>query len=1046
MKRKWLGLALAAAMACAGAASAAEYTDSSVNYPDGWNDGTNGGEGFGAWQISANSGSGYAGGGIWETGKAEVSGDVVDANGNAFGIVGKGDGSSFTATRNFRAPLAVGDSFEFDMAVNWDCGSDEKSKKGIALLLGSEDVIVINHDHFPGPMSVNGFTDDPALQNYGTGTMHWTIVAKDATTVTVTGTARDGKSDPYSTDITLSSSALTGFRLQSALQQNWEEGDSDEERQAKADKRQSYFNNFKLTIAGELPELGTLEFTAAEWAVASKSQTLSYKLKRSITSGALEVTVSSSDESFVKGTTVPFADGEAEVPFTLDATLTGYGNYAKITASATGCDPATYEVKGPAYGCNAEGGDTPWVMEVSDTRTFTVYNHKTSEELPANDALVTLVSTDEAVVKVGNLGEWSLGEDGKTRASCTVTGLAGGQATVKVLYDGVEMNSYNFTVAESGATLSGPTALHVGNVGTYKLDVTLAPSFGSDTFQLVADDDSLVSIDPKDAQELTESGPIEFKVTALAEGDVMLSIIDDKGLDADIAPITVTITEAPSYDDYVAYDEASLYEGTFDFASTGAGTEGFGAWKVVQSDAQWGDVIVDGGDAGMPAILSDDGKALALYANGGENPVYSVVRPFANTLQPGQKASVEFIASEASGSRVFQFVRIDGDSIYKRFEIWNNSGNIGINVDGVETAINWSKGLRRVEASIELAADGSSYTLELLGHNPGSDLLVDDIYQHVVNSDVGYWGGGIQGIFIEGSGSGENFVFNRLAIEQVEEPTPPPPPAVTMGLSGVWNPDEVGVSYEFTLTPSEVGAIGLVDLSLEGEGAELSETQVDLTEGAAKFTFTLTGETLPAGATFKITASAQDVDVVDATYDITVWEPSTMLVVVGGQYEYDYVAGGTVEFWLYGTPKFVGQQADLDSGNEGILAPPSPAVATVVPYYTESDEAKFAYTMVGAEEGEVWVHATKDEAEWGWAGITINGKAAGGGDVVPVKKISIKDGEMTLTLDGKGSQVFGATEVKDGGWYWQALDLAIIGDGTSVSLPMDAPKMIFKVE
>ena len=122
MKRKWLGLALAAAVACAGAATAAEYTDSSLNYPDGWNDGSNGGTGFGAWQISANSGSGYAGGGIWETGKAEVSGDVVDANGNAFGIIGKGDGSSFTATRNFRAPLAVGDSFEFDMAVNWDCG------------------------------------------------------------------------------------------------------------------------------------------------------------------------------------------------------------------------------------------------------------------------------------------------------------------------------------------------------------------------------------------------------------------------------------------------------------------------------------------------------------------------------------------------------------------------------------------------------------------------------------------------------------------------------------------------------------------------------------------------------------------------------------------------------------------------------------------------------------------------------------------------------------------------------------------------------------
>lgn len=947
MKRKWLGLVLATAMACAGAVSAAEYTDSSINYPEGWNDGSNGGTGFMPWQISANNGSGWAGGGIWATADAEVSGDVVDANGKAFGIIGKGDGSSFTATRNFRASLDVGDSFEFDMAVNWDCGSNPDSKKGIALLLDGKDAIVINNDPYPGPMSVNGFTDDPALQNYGTGTMHWTILAKDATTVTVTGTARDGVSDPYSVDIELPSSALTGFRLQSALQQNWEDGDSDEERQAKADKRQSYFNNFKLTIARELPEIVTLGFASGDWEVEAASQTLFYTLTRSSADGALDVTISSSDEAFVAGKTVSFEDGVEAVKFELEATLTGPGNYALISASAPGCDPASYEVKGPGFECSADGSEEPWILAPEEIRTLTITNTQ-PWGVHGDDALVTVASQDEEVVTVSSLGAWADAGDGKTVASCTVTGVGGGWAPVEVFYDGVKMCDYGFTVVASGATLSGPASLRVGNKGTYKLDVTLAPDFGSDSFQLVADDDTLVSIDPAEEQELTESGTLEFTVTALAPGEVMLSVIDEKGLDADIAPLTVTITEAPDYSKYIAYDDASLYTAGFDFSSTGAGQEGFGAWSVYKDSAEFGGAIITGDAAGFPAILSD-GSAFGIYANG-SNPDYAIVRPFVNDLQPGQEASIEFVVPTSGGSRYIQFARIWEGTPYNRCEIWANGGAVGINVDGGDSQeLGWSVNARRVVASLKRAADGSDYTLNLAGYNEGSE-FPDDVFQYVINADVGSWGEGLQGIVIGGYDLGSDFIFNTLSIEQVEEPI------VERAIgwaAGVWNPDAAG-EYKFAIsaTTEDIGEVALSVTPAEG-ALSLSTDSVDLT-GVTEASFAVILSEAIEGDSFVITATPADTTVAPIEYNVTV--SASYVTLSSDAWEYPVSAG---EIWLalsasvskYGTYA-------ITSSDEAVLAVPEASEAITV---GSPDKSWFNVAIVGP--GKATIYATAEGEE-----------------------------------------------------------------------------------
>ena len=933
MKRKWLGLALAA-IASAGVAFATEYTDSSANYAEGWATGSNGGEGFGAWTIDVATGAdGWAGAGIWDPSANEFKG-AWDGKTQAFGMIGKGSGFSVKASRAFRAALATGDSFQLDMGVNWDANIDG-AHKGFVLTAGGKDILEVNHGNYPGHIYVNG-DDSFELWNEAPNPeegevlnpMTWKFTAKDPTTLTVSANSRKDAAKVYEQDFEVATSAIDGFRLQSIEQDNQNE-----------DRRQSYYDNFVLDVAGELPELVTLGFSSGEWAVSSATQTLSYTLTRSSSEGALDVTVSSSDEAFVAGTTVSFAAGESSKDFTLDAALTGSGNFATITASATGCDPASYEVKGPQYRLSVEK------YEAEPDETINFWMNWDDNGIALDEAKVTIEANPADSLELPTEWTWNKEEGGAYVAS-SLKALASGTLVLK--YDGVQFADYGITVLESGATLSGPTALRVGNVGTYKLDVTLAPSFGADTFQLVADDDSLVSIEPADAQELTESGSIEFKVTALAEGEVMLSVVDDKGLDADIAPLTVTISEAPDYSKYIAYDDASLYTDGFDFSSTGAGQEGFGAWSVYKESAEFGGAIITGDAAGFPAILSD-GSAFAIYANG-SNPDYAIVRPFVNDLQPGQEASIEFVVPEASGSRYIQFARIWEGTPYNRCEIWANGGAVGINVDGGDSQeLGWSVNARRVVASLKRAADGSDYTLNLAGYNEGSE-FPDDVFQYVINADVGSWGEGLQGIVIGGYDLGSDFIFNTLSIEQVEEPI------VERAIgwaAGVWNPDAAG-EYKFAIsaTTEDIGEVALSVTPAEG-ALSLSTDSVDLT-GVTEASFAVILSEAIEGDSFVITATPADTTVAPIEYNVTV--SASYVTLSSDAWEYPVSAG---EIWLalsasvskYGTYA-------ITSSDEAVLAVPEASEAITV---GSPDKSWFNVAIVGP--GKATIYATAEGEE-----------------------------------------------------------------------------------
>lgn len=1017
MKRSLIGLGLLGLLAFAGTASADVLAqDSAANYTaETFVNGANGGFGFGAWEFK-NAAPTLA------DSTAGVCGDINSENGLSFRfardeIDGEPHYGYCNGYRDFNA-LNPGDVLTFRFTCAWCAGG-----RGLDLFANGgheESDKVANVIHLSGDnlFSVNGVV---IADNWAPQAVTEVTIVQKADGIDLSLKRTSVSTEPvvedleYSTNI-VTSAKLTGIGLY-AGGWDWNEGEN-------VENYAFYVND--LMIEG-VPPTDQLELKG-QWDVTSASAELPFTVVRTKSEGDLDVALSSSYPEFASvPNLVTFADGETEVSFTVAATLQGRGNVATISASADGVAGNSFDVKGPDYRVN-NGSDVPVSFRTGESADIWINWDGGARD----DSKLVLAADPEGVISVPD--GWTLPDEGDVYVQSSVSALAAGDADLILSFDGVEMARCKFSVLALGFELSGNTAPKTDATVTYTLKATLDGS--EEGCSVSVDPADGVTVDPAsfDLVEHAEDGFYyrDIEVTFATAGDYTVSVASPNYS----ASIGVSVSEPADFSDYIAYDDASLYGGSFDFASTGEGSDGFQPWTVWKADAQYGSAIVTDADGGFPAILSD-GSALAIYANG-ENPAYAIVRPFVNDLQPGQKASIEFVAPQEGGYRKIYFSRIWEGTPYNRFQVWASGGKVGVTVeDGDDTELSWSENSRRIVASVELAADGSSYTLSLAGYNEGSE-FADDVFQYSIGSDVGSWGDGIQGIAIDGWDLPNDFLFNRLAIEQVEDPIEPPPPAVTMEwTAGVWNPDEVGVPYTFGLKSSEDGAIGLVDLSVEpAEGIELSTAQIDLSEGEATFTVTLTGETLPAGTAFTITAKAQAEGVDDATYGLTATEP---YCTIDPQFAtFDYVSGGTVEFSIFGTPSRVGVTVDLDSDNEGILMPPSPATAVV--------GGTFTYTMPGLEEGETYIHARYEGAEWGYAGITINGKA--GDDpyekVLPVTAMAIEDGSMKLTVDGQAATVYGATEIKDGNWDWQAMELAIEED--SITIPMGVPFLVIKVE
>lgn len=222
------------------------HADLAANYADGWNDGGNRGSGFGNWSLAVaqGSGNGWSGCGIWDPSANGFAGTWA-AKTRAFGLVGKGSGWSVRASRPFARALRRGDAFSLEMALNWDSNRDG-AEKGFALVAGGKDIVTVNHGSYPGNIFLNGDGSHDALNAFGVHPMVWTFTAADEKTLRVEATRRDGGGGVFATDLAVATSAIDGFRLQSA-NQNPEDSGSD------GDKRQSYFDDFRLFLGEDPP-------------------------------------------------------------------------------------------------------------------------------------------------------------------------------------------------------------------------------------------------------------------------------------------------------------------------------------------------------------------------------------------------------------------------------------------------------------------------------------------------------------------------------------------------------------------------------------------------------------------------------------------------------------------------------------------------------------------------------------------------------------------------------------------------------------------------
>ena len=103
---------LCAAFVCGSQISFAQIaSDNAGNYGGGWTNGANGGTGFSAWSISANSSSNfYAGGFIGNPTNAEITSFGTQT----FGLYANGSAAATVSVdRSLSNALAVGQTLEF---------------------------------------------------------------------------------------------------------------------------------------------------------------------------------------------------------------------------------------------------------------------------------------------------------------------------------------------------------------------------------------------------------------------------------------------------------------------------------------------------------------------------------------------------------------------------------------------------------------------------------------------------------------------------------------------------------------------------------------------------------------------------------------------------------------------------------------------------------------------------------------------------------------------------------------------------------------------
>ena len=211
-------------------------SDTAGNYSGAWNNGANGGTGFGPWSITSTNGS--------INGTNFYSGHFVGNPTNA-GITGfgtqafclyanpAGTPASVWVDRSLSNALSFGQTLEFKWAVNYDSGTGNKGFNLYAGSPGTSEIVNVNQSVYPGNITLNGVN---AITNYGTGPMTWKFTLINSNTLRITSSPRDGSTNiAFSTNLPVSG-APKSFRFYATALGNGDNG-------------QPYFNDFAVTAA-----------------------------------------------------------------------------------------------------------------------------------------------------------------------------------------------------------------------------------------------------------------------------------------------------------------------------------------------------------------------------------------------------------------------------------------------------------------------------------------------------------------------------------------------------------------------------------------------------------------------------------------------------------------------------------------------------------------------------------------------------------------------------------------------------------------------------
>jgi hypothetical protein len=446
-----------------------QATDNATNYSGSWTNGSNQGNGMGAWSFTTGANTGQF-----------IGNPSNDGNGTAgIGTTAHGifaSGSAYiNTTRGLTTPMQIGDVLRFYWVFNWDANG---GNKGFDLRSGGSTLFNVNNGGSAAITVTGGATADA---NYGTTPMYVEITRTSGSQYTFSMTRRSNGTS-YSTTFN-SASAIDAISFYIGAQNDG------------SGQRNLYFNGLEMRPPLANDQIYVAMTPSAQTCLTSASATNSSTI--TLTSSASTPTVaiqSSVIAAICPGTSVTFSVNTS----------------ANMGAS-------------PSYVWKLNGSAISGATNATYTSTDLVNNDQITLEMTSslNGLCVTQPSaTSSAITTTVNTATSITSQPSATSACAsgaanfTVTGAGQGTLTYQWKKNGANVTG-NGTSTSATLTLSGVGA---GDVADYTVDVIGAcGTVSSNTAAFTLKTPTSISVDPSAVTTCTNTNA-NFSVTAAGQG------------------------------------------------------------------------------------------------------------------------------------------------------------------------------------------------------------------------------------------------------------------------------------------------------------------------------------------------------------------------------------------------------------------------------------------------------------------------------------------------------------------------------------------------